>query len=66
MDKPSKSDDMDIENQPPSTEQVDSSRVEVGINEKYGATRSLVEKDLLDTRYAPTHRGLKNRHVQMM
>lgn len=36
------------------------------MSEKGKAVRNLVEKDLLDERYATTQRGLKNRHVQLM
>lgn len=57
----------DLENQHPSTQQVESAQeIQLGTTEKYGGTRNLIEADLLDDRYAQTQRGLNNRQVQMM
>lgn len=60
-------DDGDLENQHHSKEQIESMHeVQLGNSEKYGATRNLIEADLLDDRYSQTQRGLNNRQVQMM
>lgn len=57
----------DLEHQRSLEEQIESAQeVQFGINEKYGATRNIIEADLLDDRYAQTQRGLNNRRVQMM
>lgn len=57
----------DLENQRSPKQQIESAQeVQFGTIEKYGATRNIIEADLLDDRYAQTQRGLNNRQVQMM